>query len=94
MRSPSGSVALTKKPFANTRDVDLVIRRGDFTAALAELEAAGFVYHRRMDVDVFIDGPEGKPSGGVHLLYAGEKVQTDYDQPCPELTESERAADF
>jgi hypothetical protein len=78
----------------NTRDVDVLIRRADFAAARAALETAGFVYHRLMDVDVFVDGPQGKPSGGVHLLFAGEKVQADYDHPCPDLDESERAAEF
>src|ERR1700684_420857 len=57
----------------NTRDVDLLVRRGDFASVRAALEAVGFVYHHLLDVDTFIDGPQGKPSGGVHLLYAGEK---------------------
>src|SRR5438046_8028455 len=48
----------------NTRDVDLLIRRGDFAATRSVLEAAGFVYHHLMDIDVFIDGPQGKPSAG------------------------------
>src|SRR5437660_11474882 len=58
----------------NTRDVDIMIRRGDFPAVKSALEAAHFVYTHLLDVDVFVDGPQGKPSGGVHLLYAGEKV--------------------
>src|SRR5712691_9695328 len=58
----------------NTRDVDLLVRRADFAAVRAALESAGFVYHHLLDVDVFVDGPHGKPSGGVHLLFAGEKV--------------------
>ncbi len=74
----------------NTRDVDLLIRRTDFPAASAALEAAGFVYHHLLDIDVFIDGPQGKPSGGIHLLYAGEKVRHDDDQLLPEIDESER----
>jgi hypothetical protein len=78
----------------NTRDVDLLIRRADFAAARTALEAAGFVYHHLWDVDVFIDGPQGKPSGGVHLLFAGEKVRADDEHACPELDESERAAEF
>lgn len=78
----------------NTRDVDLLVRRGDFAAARAALEAAGFVYQHLLDVDVFVDGPQGKPSGGVHLLFAGEKVRPEHEQPCPELDESERAAEF
>ena len=78
----------------NTRDVDLLLRRGDFPAARAALEAAGFVYHHLLDIDTFIDGPQGKPSGGIHVLYAGEKVRPDYDHTLPDINESERAVDF
>jgi len=78
----------------NTRDVDLLVRRADFAAARSALEAAGFVYHHLMDVDVFIDGPQGKPSAGIHLLFAREKVHGTDEYPCPELDESERAAEF
>ena len=59
----------------NTRDVDILIRRPDFPAARACLEAVGFIYYELLDIDTFIDGPQGKPSGGIHLLYAGEKVR-------------------
>jgi hypothetical protein len=78
----------------NTRDVDLLIRRADFTAAKTALETAGFVYHHLLDVDVFVDGPQGKPSAGVHLLFAGEKTRAEDEHPCPGLDESERAAEF
>ena len=61
----------------NTRDVDILIRRPDFPAARACLEAVGFIYYELLDIDTFIDGPQGKPSGGIHLLYAGEKVRRD-----------------
>src|SRR5438874_10611383 len=59
----------------NTRDVDLLVRRTDLPAVQAALEAAGFHYARSFGVDLFIDGPQGKPSGGVHLLFAGQKVR-------------------
>ena len=78
----------------NTRDVDLLIRRVDLPAARTALEAAGFVYCQLLDVDMFIDGPQGKPSGGVHILFAGEKVRPDYEHASPDLDESERAAEF
>ena len=45
----------------HTRDVDLLVRRTDFDAARTALEAAGFIHHHLLDVEVFIDGPEGKP---------------------------------
>jgi Uncharacterised nucleotidyltransferase len=78
----------------NTRDVDLLIRRADFAAARAVLEGAGFIHHHLLDVDVFIDGPQGKPSAGLHLLFAGEKARVDDEHACPEIEESERAAEF
>jgi hypothetical protein len=78
----------------NTKDVDLLVRRPDFPAVRTALEAAGFVYHHLLDIEVFIDGPEGKPSGGVHLLFAGEKVKRDDVHILPEIDESERAAEF
>src|ERR1700678_2373135 len=78
----------------NTRDVDILIRRPEFHAARACLEAVGFIYYKLLDIDTFIDGPQGKPSGGIHLLYAGEKVRQEDDHSLPEIDESERAAEF
>ncbi len=81
----------------NTRGVDILIRRPDFPAARACLEAVGFIYYELLDIDTFItfiDGPQGKPSGGIHLLYAGEKVRRADDHDLPEITESERAIEF
>jgi hypothetical protein len=78
----------------NTRDVDILIRRPDFPAARACLEAVGFVYYELLDIDTFIDGPQGKPTGGIHLLYAGEKIRREDDYHLPELEESERAVEF
>jgi hypothetical protein len=78
----------------NTRDVDLLVRRVDFAAIKAALESAGFMYHHLLDVDTFIDGPQGRPSGGVHLVFAGEKVRPEDEHAAPTLEESERAAEF
>jgi hypothetical protein len=78
----------------NTRDVDLLVRRIDLPATRAALEAVGFVYYQLLDVDMFIDGPQGRPSEAVHLLFAGEKVRRDDDYNLPEIEESERAIEF
>jgi hypothetical protein len=77
----------------NTKDVDLLIRRSDFPAVQAALENAGFIYQHLWDVDVFVDGPDGRPSAGVHLLFAGEPVKPG-DAASPDVAESERAAEF
>ena len=73
----------------NTPDVDLLIRRPDFPAAKACLEAVGFIHYERLDIDTFIDGPQGKPRGGIHLLYASEKVRQGDEHSSPDLDESE-----
>jgi len=78
----------------NTKDVDLLVRREDFSAVQTVLEDVGFIYHNVMGVDAFIDGPKGKPSGGVHLLFAGEKLRTGDSHALPALEESERGIGF
>jgi hypothetical protein len=78
----------------NTRDVDILIRRGDLDRVRAALESVGFIYCRLLDVDMFLDGPAGKPSGTVHLLFAAEKVRPDHQFSAPRIEESERAKAF
>jgi hypothetical protein len=78
----------------NTRDVDILIRRTDLERAKTALEAAGFVYYRVLDVDMFLDGPNGRPKDAVHVLYAGEKVQPDYVTPAPDVADSAPGAHF
>jgi hypothetical protein len=78
----------------NTRDVDILIRRADLPAARAALETAGFVYHQLLDVDMFLDGPQGRPSEAVHILFAGEPVRPEHVTPSPDVAESEPAAEF
>src|SRR4051794_14153538 len=75
-----------------TRDIDLLMRRVDLPAARTALEAAGFVHNHILDVDVFVDGLHGRPSAGVHILFAGEKIAPDLEHASPDLDESERAA--
>jgi hypothetical protein len=78
----------------NTRDVDLLVRRADFPAAKAALDSSGFIDHHLLAVDTFIDGPQGRQSGGAHIVFAGEKVRPDDEHASPNLDESERAAEF
>ena len=78
----------------NTRDVDILIRRADLDSVKSAMEADGFIFANAYGVDFFLDGPNAKPSEGVHLLYAGEKVKETDPVPTPEVTESERGAVF
>lgn len=78
----------------NTRDVDILIRRDDLEAAKAAMDVAGFEYAFTSGVHLFVERPDGKPSQGVHLLFAGEKVKPLDPVPTPEMTESERGEKF
>ena len=78
----------------NTRDVDILLRRGDLTRATDALKQAGFVPAYTFGVTVFLDGPEAKPSESIHIVFAGEKVQSDYAVPAPDVGEAERPTAF
>jgi hypothetical protein len=78
----------------NTRDVDILIRRTDLAAAKTAMAAAGWVHCHVLDVDMFLDGPNGRPSEAVHILFAEEKVRADDATATPDVAASEPAADF
>jgi hypothetical protein len=78
----------------NTRDVDILVRRDDLPAVTAALEAAGFVRDQVLDVVMFRDGPEGKPSEAVHLLFAGEKTRPDHHVSAPDIHTVDDPANF
>ncbi len=78
----------------NTRDIDLLVRRSDLPAITAALEQAGFVRDELLDVVMFRDGAEGKPSEAVHLLFTGEKVRPDHPLPAPEIQTVQNPAPF
>lgn len=71
-----------------TRDVDILIRRQDLEHAKAAMAAAGFEYAQVAGVDLFVEGPTGKPSQGVHLLFAGERVKGTDPLPTPPIDQA------
>jgi hypothetical protein len=73
----------------NTRDIDLLIRREDLPAVSAVFEQAGFVRAEVLDMTMFLDGPDAKPSESIHLLFAGEKVRPEHPLPSPDLASSD-----
>ncbi len=78
----------------NTRDIDLLIRRDDLPAVTDALSQAGFIREEVLDVIMFLDGPEAKPSESIHLLFAGEKTRTDHLLPAPALETADDPAGF
>jgi len=78
----------------NTRDVDILVRRNDLPDITAALEKAGFVAGELLDVIMFRDGAEGKPSEAVHLLFSGEKTRREHLLPAPEIRTVDDPANF
>lgn len=73
----------------HTRDVDFLVRRQDYNAIRSALESAGFIAEEVLGVPVFLDGVDGKPSAGIHLLFEGEKVKPDYATAVPRIEAGE-----
>jgi hypothetical protein len=78
----------------NTQDVDILVRRSDLDAVTSALQGAGFVRRNVLGVEMFLEGPRGRPRDGVHVLFAGEKVRPEYSLPAPELTDTEQGPQF
>jgi hypothetical protein len=74
----------------NTVDVDLLVKRADFEAVKAALAKAGFHHRKVMGINMFLDGPQGRPRDAVHVLFAGEKVRQEYSAPAPDLAAIEQ----
>ena len=72
----------------NTRDVDILLREQDLDLATIALATAGFVRDSVMNVIVFLDGPDGKPSQGIHVLLAERKVREEYATATPRIDQA------
>ena len=68
-----------------TRDVDVILNRGDLDRATKALEAVGFIYRKSAAVTMFLDGPDAKARDAVHVVFAGEKVRDTYPAPVPTI---------
>jgi hypothetical protein len=72
-----------------TRDVDILVRRADWPAAIAAMEQAGLKYRHGNGEGLFLDGPGAKARDAVHVLFAGEKVRADDPIPAPDVSDAE-----
>lgn len=70
----------------NTVDVDLMVNRSDLEGVKAALASAGFVHRHLLSINMFLDGPDGRPRDAVHVLFAGEKVRKEYFTAAPDLS--------
>ena len=78
----------------NTRDVDVLIRRGDLDAVKEALGKAGFVHRHSAGLEMFLDGPDSKARDAVHVVFANEMVKQGELAPAPDVSDSENAGEF
>ena len=83
-----------KEAVRNTKDVDLMVRRGDFSRVVDVLQSIGFIHQNIAGIDLFLDGPEGSVRSAIHIVFAGEKVREDYLLPTPDVGEAEAGPGF
>jgi hypothetical protein len=72
-----------------TRDVDILLRREDWQAAVTAMQQAGFTYRHVKSIDMFLDGPDAKARDAVHVIFAGERIRADDAVPAPDISETE-----
>ena len=72
-----------------TRDVDILLRRKDWPAAVAAMQSAGFLYRHTKGIDMFLDGPGAKARDAVHVVFAGEKITPRDPVAAPDVAEAE-----
>jgi len=78
----------------NTRNVDLMIQRGDLSSVRRALEDAGFVYRHVAGLDVFLENDQASVRDAVHLVFASELVRESEFAPNPGMEVSIDTGEF
>jgi hypothetical protein len=66
-----------------TRDVDLMVQRGDLTRIQAAAKRVGFRFRHVAGVDMLLFGETDSARNAVHLIFSGEKVRPTQAVPNP-----------
>jgi hypothetical protein len=79
----------TKDPAAvrTTKDVDILLRRGDLPKARAAAAAAALDYFEVVGVGMFLERSDPNPRKAIHLIWSDEKVRPEYPLPSPSVDE-------
>lgn len=73
-----------------TRDVDLLVPKGDLARLTEAMTALGFERHDLRRLIVFVDPEEPSRRAGVHIVWADELVRPSYPHPAPSVDEGVR----
>lgn len=67
-----------------TKDVDVLVRRPDLPKVAQALSGVDLVQAEVLEVTVFVEHDNPKPSRGVHLVMGGERIRKHYAHPAPD----------
>jgi hypothetical protein len=68
-----------------TRDIDIVVRRGDLSAIAAAVRAAGLEYRHVAGIDMLVQTGHPSARRAVHMVFTGERVRPEYPEPVPAI---------
>ena len=74
-----------------TKDVDLLMQRADLDRAEEALSPHGLIRDEVLGVPLFMEAADPRPSQGVHIIAASEKVRPSALHPAPDVARSIRA---
>ena len=77
-----------------TRDVDILIRDGDFAAVKAAMTDAGFHFRETAGLRMFVEDPDASARDAVHIVVSGEMVRPDDFEANPDVHPVTRAGEF
>jgi hypothetical protein len=73
----------------NTVDLDILLQRSDLESARKALEPFGYRYRKVMRLHAFMPNVrKPKFADGVHIIWSGEKVRSEYLHAAPKLNPS------
>jgi hypothetical protein len=73
-----------------TRDVDVAVDRDDLQRIAQAVKSIGLQYRHVAGVDMLVDAAAPKARSAIHLIFAREKVRTEYTEPVPDISQPAR----
>jgi hypothetical protein len=77
-----------------TRDVDILVRAGDFPRLREAMLAGGFHERETAGLRMFVETPDGSARDAVHVVIAGEMVRAGEYEANPDIEPIVRTSDF
>ena len=68
-----------------TKDIDIAVLRADLPKIAKAVEAFGLEWRHAEGVDMLVQSGQPSARRAVHLIFAGEKVRQEYDEPAPDI---------